>query len=202
MRLSNSLDYDPWLVDTPFTMSMPKMHLAADLSGANFGGPDPFVGRVLQAQLVKFWSSQPKEPLNSYDPSITEEWYENFCTDFLPRIPGPFTLSPNTDWNKQVPDLPRQRQLFHLSLYESICHNFRSLLKVKPGQVQNLSRYKSSLLMHHRRLLIAAAIAQIENISVLHSMLGSQQTQFPLIPFDYFEGAIYLSLCLEIGDTL
>ncbi|KAI0545028.1 hypothetical protein F4679DRAFT_562829 [Xylaria curta] len=201
MRLSNSLDYDPWLMETPFTINLPKMHLATNTGGTSSSGPDPFIGRVLQAQLAKFWTSRPKETSNDYNPSIAEEWYEKFCTDFLPRIPTPFALCPNTEWDKQVPDLPRQRQLFHLSLYESICHNFRQLLKIKFTQVQSLPRYKASLLKHHRRLLIAAAVAQLDSTSVLHSMLGSEQTRFPLIPFHYFEGALCLSLSLQIGDT-
>ena len=178
------------------------MHLTADQGNASIWTPDPFTVRVLHAQLASFWFPRTTETtVNNYDIDRAEEWYERFSKDFLPQIPSQFALVPEREWDERVPDLPRQRMLFHISLYESICYNFRQLLRIEPNQIRNLARYKLALLAQHRHYLMEATVGLLECASALHSMLGSQQTRFPLIPFHYFEGALYLGLCLQMETT-
>lgn len=168
---------------------------------------NPFTERTLQARLGRFWSTirigdvagknSPSSSTSSpYDPISSAEHYEKFCTEFLPKVPPSFALEPNTEWDQQVPQLPLQRKLFHISVFDSICHNFRQLLRLEPNEVRNLPSYKICLLRQHRRNLAAAAMGLLRSVSFVHASVDFNRRCLSLMIFHYFEGAVILCFCL------
>ncbi|KAI2785050.1 hypothetical protein F4815DRAFT_3008 [Daldinia loculata] len=200
-RLSSSLERLPFLSDGFCTTSLPKVHQIADLEKS--GAPEAFMERILQARLARFWNSfiGSRNTSVSYDPSAAEERYERFCAEFITNIPAPFGLDPNKEWDLGVPNLARQRQLFHVAIYNSVCNNFKPLLRLEPDQISALPRYKQAILQHQRRSLARAALNMLEAITTLHRLLGATHTRLFDIIFHTFEAAVLLScLCLVGGS--
>ncbi|CAN9282600.1 unnamed protein product [Alternaria alternata] len=197
-RLAKALDRVPFLVDAYCTVSLPQMHLNPTI--ANLQAPDLFTERVLQAQLVRFWKKL--EAGNSppgarpYDPVIAEERYQRFCKEFLPELPAPFALEPNTDWDQHIPELPRQRELFHVALFESVMHNFRQLLRLDQHHLRSLPNSRMALVTQHRHILATAAMGLFQSVTSLHAMMSFNQTKLSLVIFYHFETAVVLSLCI------
>ncbi|KAI1799434.1 fungal-specific transcription factor domain-containing protein [Daldinia bambusicola] len=199
-RLSSSLERLPFLSDGFCTTSLPKVHQIADLEKS--GAPEAFMERILQARLARFWNDfiSSRNSSVSYDPSAAEERYERFCAEFIMNIPAPFALDPNKEWDAGIPNLGRQRQLFHVAIYNSVCNNFKPLLRLEPSQIADLPKYKQAILQHQRRSLARAALNMLDAITTLHRLLGATHTRLFDIIFHTFEAAVLLScLCLVGG---
>ena len=172
--------------------------------------PEGFTERLLQVRLAAFWkdvSSQDQQSLASavYDPAMAEERYEKLCTQFLADLPAPFALHPatNKEWDKIHPILPLQRQLLHITIFESICHNFKSLLMLDPSQVRCLPAYKQSLISSQTQKLALAAVNVLDAVSTLQVMLGTAYTRYANVTFYIFESAVLLmSLYISRPETL
>ncbi|KAI1318725.1 hypothetical protein F5Y16DRAFT_414385 [Xylariaceae sp. FL0255] len=201
-RLANFLDHDALLAETSLMTGLPRMQLGVEMKSTGTRSPDSFLGRRLEAQLAKFRLCRGQEISTAYDPISSEEWFEKFCTEFLPQIPDTYALLADGHWDKQVGDLPRQRELFHVALYESVCCNFRGLLKMDPKRMQSLPSYKRSLVLQHCHLLQEAAMGLLEKVSLFHQRLGFQQTRFQLLLLHYFEGSLYLGLSIRMMDRI
>lgn len=203
-RLAKALDRVPFLIDAYCTVSLPQMHLSPTID--NREAPDLFTERMLQAKLVRFWKTIEAEngstEAKPYDPILAEERYQRFCTEFLPELPAPFALEPNTDWDQRIPELPRQRKLFHVALFESVLQNFRQLLQFDRHHLRNLPNSKINLVTQHRHALVTAALGLFQSVTSLHAMMSFNQTKLSLVVFYYFETAVVLSLCiLRAGDA-
>jgi len=167
--------------------------------------PDGFTERLLQVRLATFWKDvcsqdQKSRASTVYNPAMAEEKYEKLCTQFLADLPAPFALYPatNKEWDKKYPMLPLQRQMLHITIFESICHNFKSLLLLDPGQVRCLPAYKQSLISSQTQALALAAVNVLEAVSTLQAMLGTAYTRYANIAFYTFEAAVLL-MCLYIS---
>lgn len=167
------------------------MHLAPDLEdGAE--APDVFTERVLHAQLAEFWRAHSPENVQEYDSIEAEGRYEKFCSEFLPKIPPVFALLPDKQWDERVPTVPLQRQILHMDIFDSLCHNFKLLLFQDPANTQRLPGYKQTLLSSQKKVLVVAAMKLLDGASVLHLMIGGSHTRFPCIITSTFEAAVLL----------
>ena len=167
------------------------MHLVPDLDDPD--APDGFTERILQARLADFWRSfEPSRKSAEYNMIVAEERYEKFCSEFLAALPSAFALHPNKEWDERLPMLPLQRQHFHFTIFDTLCHNFRPALLQDPGLVQALPRYKQVLLSSQRKALAVAALNVLKGIAALHAMMGGSHTRFSGIPFATFEAAVLL----------
>ena len=186
---------------------MPYLHLVPDADDDNHhhhhhhhhhdGAPDGFTERILQACLVDFWRNISPQDNPEYDIIQAEERYETLCREFLATLPSNFSLQhPNRQWDERLPMLPLQRQIFHISIYDSMCHNFRPALLQDAGQVQGLPKYKQVLLSSQQRALAAAALNVLKGVSTLHAMMGRSQTRFAGVILPTFEAAVLLVLFL------
>ncbi|KAF1955970.1 trascription factor [Byssothecium circinans] len=197
-RLARALDRVPFLVDAYCSVSLPQMHLHPTID--NLQAPGLFTERVLQARLVRFWKNleagNGSPGTRPYDPVIAEERYQRFCNEFLPELPAPFALEPNTDWDQHIPELPRQRKLFHVALFESVMHNFRLLLRLDRHHLLNLPNSRMALVTRHRHALATAAMGLFQSVTSLHANMSFNQTKLSLVVFYYFETAVVLSLCI------
>ena len=175
---------------------MPRMHLVPDVDDDD--APEGFTERILQARLADFWRSFGPRKSAEYDVIVAEETYERFCSEFLATLPSAFALQPNKEWDERLPMLPLQRQVLHTTIFDTLCHNFRSALLQDPSHVQSLPKYKQVLLSSQRKALAVAALNVLRGISALHAMMGGSHTRFAGIIFATFEAAVLLVyLCLD-----
>ncbi|RYP70878.1 hypothetical protein DL770_008191 [Monosporascus sp. CRB-9-2] len=200
--LSRQLDYVPFLNDGFNLESLPRMHLTPGID-RDSGAPEGFTERLLQARLAAFWNDTKVEQSAGIDfhPTIAQERYERFQTEFLATLPPAFSLQPNLEWDEQLPKLPMQRQLLYITIFESICQNFRPLLLLEPAHLRALPAYKQVLLSSQSRVLAIAALKVLDAVSALYAMLESTYTRFPAVLFHTFEAAVLL-LCLCIKHLL
>ncbi|PCG93834.1 Hypothetical protein PENO1_081430 [Penicillium occitanis (nom. inval.)] len=188
--LSRQLDRNcifPYFLNTA---NMPRMRLGPELEGNK--ELDEFTERLLQARLANFWKSARINCNHEQDFVAAEERYEKFCNEYLATLPSAFALQPNTQWDAQISVLPKQRELFHISIFESLCYNFRSVLLHNPRQAQNLPKYKQVLLLSQRRRLAVAALNVLKCAASLHAQMGGSQTRFPGVIRPTFEAAVLL----------
>ncbi|KAL9109923.1 MAG: hypothetical protein Q9227_005446 [Pyrenula ochraceoflavens] len=160
--------------------------------------PESFTERILQARLAEFWRSLGPFPNTKYDLTLAEERYERFCSEFIPTLPPAFSLQANKEWDICLSILPLQRQLLYMSIFESICSNFRPVLLLESSDILNLPLYKQVLLSSQRKALAAAALNELDAVATMHALLGSSHTRFASIIFHTFEAAVPLvCLCMD-----
>jgi hypothetical protein len=184
--LSRRFDRLSFLPDTLDPGHLPSMHLAPDWDD---GAPEVYSERFLQARLAEFWRRLPPALNAGYIPTVAEERYEQFCTEFLVTLPAAFAIEPSKQWDERLQRLAIQRQILHISIYDMLCHDFRGLLLHGADQVRSHPAYKQVLFSSLNKALAAAVL---DGISKLHTMLGGSHTKFPGIILPTFEAAVVL----------
>lgn len=90
---------------------MPRMNLASmSLNGpASDNAPEPFTERILQARLASFWRhhcpSVGSDGSPKYDVMQSEAHYDEFCTQYLSKLPPAFGLQSDRQWDTMLPKL-------------------------------------------------------------------------------------------------
>jgi hypothetical protein len=164
------------------------MHLAPDDTNA----PESYSERLMQARLGNFWRNFAPKQSAEYDALMAEERYEKFCSDYLANLPPVLALEPSEEWDERLQKLPLQRQILHIAIFDSLCHNFRPILMREPNQVRSLPTYEQVLEASQRRTLAAAALKMLDGVSKLHALLGRSHTRFAAIILPTFEAAVVL----------
>lgn len=173
------------------------MHLVPDVGDGD--APEGFTERLLQARLARFWRSFSTRQGAEYDLTVAEERYEKFYSEFLTTLPSAFALQPNKEWDELFPVLPLQRQHFYMTIFDSICWNFRPVLLLEQSHVLSLPQYKQVLLSSQKKALAMAALNVLETVSALHALLGASHTRYACIVFHTFEAAVLLvCLCIHL----
>lgn len=177
---------------------LPRMHLAPDVNDEN--APEAYSERLLQARLASFWREVMLYQDANYDSALAEERYERFCKEFLATLPPAFALEPNTQWDKRLDRLPFQRQILHISVFDSLCRNFRGLLFQDESHIKGLPGYKRALISSQKNGLAVAALEVLQRVAQLHALLGGSHTRFPGIVFPTFEAAVLLAvMCKDLS---
>jgi hypothetical protein len=194
--LSRQLDRIPFLPTALRPDNLPRMHLTLNIN--NTDAPEAYSERLIQARLADFWRSLSPTQDEAYDAAVAEERYKKFCTQFLATLPPVFAIEPSEGWDERLPRLPLQRQILHIAIFESLCHNFRSLLLRKLSHIESLPAYKQVQLSSQKKALALAALKVLDGVSKLHAMLGGSHTRFPGIVLPTFEAAVVLvSVCRD-----
>ncbi|EED18320.1 conserved hypothetical protein [Talaromyces stipitatus ATCC 10500] len=176
--------------------NMPRMHLGSELDDNK--DLDEFTEHLLQARLANFWKTAHVNCNDGHDIVAAEERYEKFCNEYLATLPSAFALQPNRQWDEHLLTLSKQREILHISIFESLCYNFRSALLRNSRQTQHLPHYKQVLLASQRKFLAVAALHVLTCASSLHALMGGAQTCFPDIIRPTFEAAVLLVyVCME-----
>ncbi|KAK6084698.1 trascription factor [Seiridium cupressi] len=162
--LARQLDRVPFIPEGLSEGTWPQMRL---VSGAGDGAaeldadaPQSFTERILQARLAAFWGRFNLQTPD-YDMMVAEERYDQFCEEFLATLPPSFALKPNKTWDKLTPKLPQQRQLLRISIFESLCWNFRPIVLREPSAMECLPTYKRVLLYRLRMLAEISSMAEV-----------------------------------------
>lgn len=203
-HLSRQLDRVPFLPDDLVADMLPRLLLVPETSMAvmdsDTTAPELFTERLMQVQLGRFWRKHPKKKTIPYDPTQAEQRYEQFCTEYLPTLHPALSFTPNKQWDTRLPKLPMQRQLLHITLFDSIAWNFRPLLLLNESQITQLPPYKQVLLQSQKQRLAQAAIEELAAVSNLHSMFGGGNTRFAAIIFNSFEASVLLLTLISQPD--
>ncbi|KAJ5152588.1 uncharacterized protein N7482_009066, partial [Penicillium canariense] len=180
--------------------NMPRMRLGSDVHDTH--GLEEFTERILQVRLANFWRSMGPTLGSTYDVIVAEERYEKLCTKFLTTLPSAFALQPNKQWDERLPMLAKQREILFISIFESLCYNFRPAILL---DASHLPKYKQVLLSSQQKALAVAALYVLQGVSRLHSLIGGSQTRYTGIIQPTFEAAVLLvSLCMDqsfLGDV-
>lgn len=179
---------------------MPRMHLDSDVDDGN--GLEEFTERTFQVHLANFWRSMGPTLGSNYDVIVAEERYEKLCSKFLTTLPSAFALPPNKQWDERFPMLAKQREILFISIFESLCYNFRPAILL---DASHLPKYKQVLLSSQQKALAVAALYVLQGVSRLHSLIGGSQTRYTGIIQPTSEAAVLLvSLCMDrsfLGDV-
>lgn len=167
------------------------MHLTPEAENSA-DAPDAFAERIIQIKLVDFWKRQSLTTGSEYDVLAAQENYDKFVTEFLPTLPPVFSFEPDKQWDSRLPKLCLQRQILHMTIFDSLCYNFRSVLLQSPSQVELLPGYKQVLLSSHKKALASAALKVLEYGSTLHDMMGGSHNRYPGTIIPTFEAAVPL----------
>ncbi|KAK8080845.1 fungal-specific transcription factor domain-containing protein [Apiospora hydei] len=160
--------------------------------------PDDYAERLLQAHLATFWRQRGARSDAEFDVVAAEERYEQFCNEYLSTLPPCFALDPDHRWDDRCPRLVLLRHLLHISIFDSLCWNFRPVVSRKAQERNNLSLYKRVLLGCQKRALGVAALQVLKNVTSLHRLLGVSHTQFVGLITPAFEASVLLAcLCLD-----
>jgi Fungal specific transcription factor domain len=188
------------------TIVFPKMRLTpgvicgGDHSDESSDAPDVFSVQLVEACLAKDWSSlvhQTASREGNYNPAAIEELYKRFMEGFVAGLPSAFaTSNPNKRWDLRLPKLAHQRQLLRISVFTVLCHLFRPLLHLTATQISAMSAYERDLVASHRGHMVDSAIALLEAVEALHTLMGGKQTRFFAISFYTLEAAVLLVLHL------
>lgn len=172
---------------------MPRMHLGSDIDDAD--GLEEFTERILQVRLANFWRSTGPTLGSTYDMIAAQDRYENLCSNFLTTLPSAFALQPNKQWDERLPMLAKQREILFISIFESLCYNFRPAILLDASR---LPKYKQVLLSSQRKALAVAALYVLQGVSRLHSLIEGSQVRYTGIIQPTFEAAVLLvSLCMD-----
>ncbi|KAJ5201515.1 uncharacterized protein N7498_006178 [Penicillium cinerascens] len=191
--LSRQLDRIPTIPSWIQPENMPRMRLGTDINDAH--GLEEFTERILQVRLANFWRSMGPTLGSTYDIVVAQERYESLCGKFLTTLPSAFALQPNKQWDERLPMLAKQREVLFISIFESLCYNFRPAILL---DASHLPKYKQVLLSSQRKALAGAALQVLQGVSRLHSLIGGTQTRYTGIIQPTFEAAVLLvSLCMD-----
>ncbi|XXG99915.1 hypothetical protein Hte_006256 [Hypoxylon texense] len=206
--LARQLDRTPFLPDSLGAHDWPQVQLQADpVDGVPANEPDAFTERLIQARLAAFWRkynavTQRQHDDGEYDVMAAEDRYESFFKEFVTELPPAFTIlgEPNKTWDRRLPKLALQRQQLHISIFDSICYNFRPLLLMQNEQLQNLPVYKRVVLASQRRTLAAAALCVLDHVKTMHAMLGRSHSRLVWLVYPTFEAGVLLACLLSCAD--
>ncbi|ETS86663.1 hypothetical protein PFICI_00491 [Pestalotiopsis fici W106-1] len=194
--LSRQLDRIPFLPSGLAATNLPRMRLLLDPD--DIEAPETFTERLLQVRLANFWRSLSPNFGLEYDMTEAETRYERFCAQFLNTLPPAFALQPNKMWDARIPMLSRQRQVLHITIWDTVCWNFKPLLLLPSTVVQSLPSYKQVLLLSQKKMLAMAALSMLAAVDVLHNLMGNSHTRSAPIIFATFEAAVIIaSICLD-----
>ena len=188
----------PLIPDQRCTVSLPQYVFGTpDVSHEDT--PNRFSERRLQIDLAKIASSilSSKNGKPCIEPATIDEKMEMLKVDLIEKLPPAFRLDdPDEKWDEQLPHLGRQRQMFRISVFATICMLLRPMVIIPASAVRALSASDRKLVVKHRGSLIKAAMEMLDSVATLHSLMGGKQSRFFLLSFFTFEPSVLIGIYL------
>lgn len=188
----------PLIPDQRCTVSLPQdVFGTPDVSHED--APNIFCERRLQIDLAKIASSilSSNDGKTCTEPATINEKMEILKVDLIEKLPPAFRLDePDEKWDEQLPHLKRQRQMFRISVFATICMLLRPMIIIPASAVRALSASDRKLVVKHRGSLVNAAIEVLDSVATLHSLMGGKQSRFFLLSFFTLEPAVLIGIYL------
>jgi hypothetical protein len=161
--------------------------------------PNIFCERRLQIDLAKIASSilSSNNGKPCTEPATINRQMEVLKMDLIEKLPPAFRLGdPDEKWDEQLPHLRRQRQMFRISVFATMCMLLRPMIIIPAKAVRALSASDRRLVLKHRISLIDAAMKVLDSVAKLHSLMGGKHNRFFLLSFFTLEPAVLLGIYL------
>ena len=196
--MSTVLGRWPLIPENHCTVSLPQEMIGASIM-PDGDAPNIYCERRLQIDLAKIASNTLSQNSGKpcTEPGIIDKHMETLKTDLIEKLPPAFRLeNPEEKWDEQLPDLGRQRQIYRISVFATICILLRPMIIMPPNAVRTLSASDRKLVVKHRMSLVDAAMQLLDGVAKLHSLMGGKHHRFFLLSFFTLEPAVLLGIYL------
>ena len=184
----------PLIPEQRCTVSLPQdVFGTPDVSHGD--APNIFCERRLQIDLARIASNilSSNSGKMCMEPATIDKQMKMLKTDLIEKLPPTFRLdNPDETWDEQLPHLSRQRQMFKISVFATICMLLRPMIILPASAVRALSASDRKLVVKHRMSLIDAAMEVLDSVARLHSLMGGRHNRFFLLSFFTLEPAVLL----------
>lgn len=166
--------------------------------------PNVFCERNLQIRLSMIASEVLATDCGkpSADPVVVETNVKRLQEDLIDTLPPAFRLvDADETWDDQLPGLKRQREMFRISVYATICSLHRPFILMPVARLRTLTSIEKTLIAKHRATLVDATLNLLDAIARLHELMGGKQNRFFLLSFFTLEPAALLGIYLLNFDA-
>ncbi|KAL8729313.1 MAG: hypothetical protein Q9166_004810 [cf. Caloplaca sp. 2 TL-2023] len=187
----------PLIPDHRCTVSLP--HAAVGTSAPDINAPDTFCERRLQIQLAKLAAEllSSTDGKQSTDPAVIDKHVKRFYAEMIDKLPAAFRIhDPELKWDDDLPNLKRQREMFRISIFATLCSLLKPLILAPTNKAQAVSASDKKLVARLKITLIEAIMELLDSVGRLHTLMGGKQNRFFLLSFFTFHTAALLGMCL------
>ena len=187
----------PLIPEQNCTASLPNGIIGTQISDVD--APNVFSERGLQIKLTKisFTLLTSNDGKPSTDPVIIGKHTRRLKEELLDELPPTFRLyDADEKWDEKIPNLRRQREMFRISVFATICLLLRPVIVQPPSDARALSPSDRKLVIELRTSLTDATIEMLESVRRLHILMGGKHNRFFLLSFFTLEPAVLLGMCL------
>lgn len=200
--MSTILGRWPLIPDQFCTVSLPHEVFGSNIASDD-KAPNAFCERRLQIELAKIVSeiTSPSNSKPPMEPAIIDENMKKLEVELLDKLPPAFRLHEVDErWDKELPHLTRQREMFRISVFATICLLLKPVIVMPGSQARALTASDRKLVAKHRISLVDALIEMIDSVGRLHTLMGGKHNRFFLLSFFTLEPAALLGICLMTPD--
>ncbi|KAL8804035.1 MAG: hypothetical protein Q9182_002826 [Xanthomendoza sp. 2 TL-2023] len=161
--------------------------------------PDTFCERKLQIQLTKLAAEllSPTDGKQSRDPVVIDNHVNRFYAELIDTLPPAFRIhDPELKWDHDLPNLKRQREMFRISIFATLCSVLKPLILTPTDKTQAASASGKKLVARLKTTLIEAIMELLDSVGRLHTLMGGKQNRFFLLSFFTLHPAALLGMCL------
>ena len=191
----------PIIPDQQSTVSLPREALGSETlpSDGDENVPSIFCERKLQIQLstiaAELLSTNNGKP--STDPATISMHIERLNFELIDKLPPAFRFHDTDEkWDDKLPHLKRQREMFRISVFATMCMLLRPMVIMPASQNNALSASDKALVAKHKESLADAAMEMLNSVGKLHTLMGGKQNRFFLLSFFTLEPAALLGIYL------
>lgn len=188
----------PLIPDQRCTVSLPQeVFGTTNLSDIN--APSEICERRLQIELTRIvsdiLSSNNGKP--STEPAVIDNGIRKLKTELLDKLPPAFKIyGADEQWGIDLPHLKRQREMFKISVFATMCTLLRLTVVTLANPSQPLSASGRKLIAKQRSSLMDTLIEMLDSVGRLHILMKGKHNRLFLLSFFTLEPAALLEMCL------
>lgn len=115
----------------------------------------------------------------------------------IDTLPAAFRIhDPELKWDHDLPNLKRQREIFRISIFATLCSLLKPLILTPTNKAQAANASGKKLVARLKITLIEAIMGLLDSVGRLHTLMGGKQNRFFLLSFFTFHSAALLGMCL------
>lgn len=115
----------------------------------------------------------------------------------IDTLPAAFRIhDPELKWDHDLPNLKRQREIFRISIFATLCSLLKPLILTPTNKAQAANVSGKKLVARLKMTLIEAIMELLDSVGRLHTLMGGKQNRFFLLSFFTFHSAALLGMCL------
>ena len=174
-------------------------HAAVGTTAPDINAPDTFCERRLQVQLTKLAAEllSSTDGNQATDPAMIDKNVKRFHAEIIDTLPAAFRVhDPELKWDYDLPNLSRQREIFRISIFATLCSMLKPLILTPTNKEQAADEPSKKLVAQLKIKLIESIIELLDSVGRLHTLMGGKQNRFFLLSFFTFHSAALLGMCL------